>query len=264
MKRFILAIVLIIFCILSLGIAARAEEAVPTEEVVTEGEILPPEIVPEGTPEAVPETPSEEVPEENVEDEATDWDDVKNTISGAIVEWIEPNIEEIGVVVALIGYGITLFKKFKTLNKSVGTLNNNAITISEKSANFMAQALSNIENASGAVTSFDSRIVALLEAYQDKAEKEAMLEKELVEIKNYLKTSTQANVEFANELADLLALANIPNYKKEELGARHLAAVNAIIEAEEKAETEAATAATLLLPASTEEVKEDVGEEEIN
>jgi hypothetical protein len=41
-----------------------------------------------------------------------------------------------------------------------------------------------------------------------------------------------ANVEFANEVAELLILANIPNSRKDELYARHLAAVNAIQEAE--------------------------------
>ena len=54
----------------------------------------------------------------------------------------------------------------------------------------------------------------------------------MTEIKSYLKTATKANVEFSNELAELLTLANIPNFKKEEIGARHLAAVNAIQAAE--------------------------------
>ena len=238
------------------GDKSNLEAETPAEE-----EILPPEVVPEETPEVIPETPSEEAPEEN---EKSEFDDIQDTISGAIKAWIEPHLEEISVIVTLIGYGIMVFKKMKTVNKSIGTSNNNMITIAEKNANFIADACANIENASGAVTAYNTMITRLLDAYQDKAEKEAMLEKELVEIKNFLKTSTQANVEFANELADLLALANIPNYKKEELGARHLAAVKALVEAEEKAEAEAAAAATLLLPANTEEVKEDVGETENN
>ena len=44
--------------------------------------------------------------------------------------------------------------------------------------------------------------------------------------------SVLANVELANEVAELLVLANIPNSKKEELYSRHLAAVGAIAEAE--------------------------------
>jgi hypothetical protein len=125
----------------------------------------------------------------------------------------------------------------------------------------MGNALAQMQNASGAVVQFDERINALLEAFKTTAEEKALLEKELVEIKNYLKIASQSDIELANELAELLALANIPNYKKEELGSRHAKAVNAIIEAEAKAEAEAYTAAKMLLPATTEEVKENVGEE---
>jgi vacuolar-type H+-ATPase subunit I/STV1 len=165
-------------------------------------------------------------------------------------------------MVTLIGYGIVLFRKIKTIIKSAGTINNNAITIADKSSNFMSEALSNIEATSGVVKGYEERIVAVLEAFQKTLEDKKSLEEvnkrletELVEIRNYLKTSTDANVEFANELAELLGLANIPNYKKEEIGARHLESVKAIIEAEKKAE------AAAILPANTEEVKEDVGEE---
>ena len=62
------------------------------------------------------------------------------------------------------------------------------------------------------------------------------------------------NIAFADELAELLTLANIPNFKKESIGASHLARVNAILEAKKKAE------AAAMIPTTTEEVKEDVGE----
>jgi hypothetical protein len=64
-----------------------------------------------------------------------------------------------------------------------------------------------------------------------------------------------ANLEFADELAELLGLANIPNYVKEQIGARHVAAKKNIIEAEKKAE------ALLTAP---EEVKHEVGENKAN
>ena len=102
------------------------------------------------------------------------------------------------------------------------------------------------------MTGYDAKIVALLEAFKTTAEDKARLEKELVEIRNYLKTSTDANIEFANELGELLGLANIPNYKKEEIGARHLEAVKAIMEAEAKAE---------VAMTETEEVKANDGAE---
>lgn len=203
----------------------------------------------------VPITASaEEVAEEVATEETTTEEAVGDTISDAIVNWIMPHIEEISVIITLVLTAFYNMRKHKLLNKSMGTLNNNAITVAKESSNFMSQALTNIESASGAVTSFDEKIVALLEAYKTTAEDKARLEKELVEIKNYLKTSSKANLEFADELAELLGLANIPNYKKEELGARHVAAKKEIIEAEEKAEA-------ALVPTNTEEVKEDVGEE---
>lgn len=206
-------------------------------------------------------TPEVEMPAEEemsaseTEEIATEWDHLKNLFSENAKDWILAHVEEISVVVTLLMTCFYNMRKHKLLNKSMGTLNNNAITVAKESSNFMSQALSNIESASGAVTNYEAKIGALLEAYKTTAEDKARLEAELVEIKNYLKTSSKANLEFADELAELLGLANIPNYKKEELGARHVAAKKEIIEAEEKAE------AAALLPTNTEEVKEDVGEE---
>lgn len=197
-----------------------------------------------------------------VEKIATEWDHLKNLFSENVEDWILSHLEEISVVVTLIMTCFYNMRKHKLLNRSMGTLNNNAITVAQTSNDFMGNALTQMKNASGAVVQYDERITALLEAFKQTAEDRAMLEKELVEIKNYLQTSSKSNIEFANELADLIALANIPNYKKEELGARHLAAVQKIIDTEAKAEVEADTAAKMLLPAATpEEVKEDVGEE---
>lgn len=207
------------------------ENSTTTEETVTEGEILPPA-----------ETPNEETEAE------PNWEEVKETISDKIVNWVLPHIEEIAVVITLFLNVIYNIRRNKALDKSVGTLNNNAITIAKNSADAM-------DKASGAVTGYQANIVALLEAFKTTAEDKQRLEAELVEIKNYLHTATKSNLEFADELAELLGLANIPNYKKEEIGSRHIAAKRAIIDAEEKAE------AAALLPTSTEEVKKDVGEE---
>jgi hypothetical protein len=185
------------------------------------------------------------------------WTEVKDTVSDTIVNWIIPHIEEISVIITLVLSCFYQMRKHKLLNKSMGTLNNNAITVAEKSTGFMTQALSNIECASDKVTSYEAKIIALLEAYQQTAEDKKKLENELVEIKEYLKTSVDANVEFADELAELLGLANIPNYKKEEIGARHVAAKKKIIE-------EKAKAVATALPTNTEEVKGNVGEEKEN
>lgn len=212
---------------------------------------------PEETPEEKPpvvETPPVETPP--VETPPTFEEEVE-MVTEQIVVWLTANMEEIGVVITLIGYGIVLFTRIKTLIKSTGTINNNAITISKASSDAIAQALANIENTSGVVSAYDARITALLEAFKTTAEDKLRLEAELVEIKNYLKTSSQSNLEFADELAELLLLANIPNFKKDELGARHVAAKREIVNAEAKAEAMMVS----MMPTTTEEVKENVGEE---
>ena len=162
-------------------------------------------------------------------------------LSEMFEEWIVPHLEEISVIITLIGTLFYQIKKNKSFGKNISTLNNNAVTIAEQNANLMAQALVNMQNASGAVTAYDARIAAMLEAYKATAANNERLEKELAEMKAYLKTSAESNIEFANELAELLGLANIPNHKKEEIGARHLAAVKSIKAAESEALAQEAT-----------------------
>lgn len=227
----------------------------PEVETPTEGEILPPETMPEETPEETPpvETPPAETPPvETPPTETTPtFEEEVEMVSEQIKEWIVANLDSISIIITLISTCIVTFVKLKTTIKAARTMNNNTITISKASNDAIAQALASIENASGAVTNYDARIATLLEAFKTTAEDKLKLEAELVEIKNYLKTSSKSNLEFADELAELLALANIPNYKKEEIGARHVAAKREIIDAEAKAQ----------LPTTTEEVKENVGEE---
>lgn len=167
-------------------------------------------------------------------------------LSEKFESWVVPNIEEISVIITLVGTLFYQLRKNKLLSKSIGTMNNNTVAIAEQNAGMMNQALTGMESASLAVRGYEERIESLLEAYRASAEDKARLEAELSEVKTYLKTASEANVEFANEFAELLGLANIPNYKKEELGARHLAAVRAIREnmlnPVQKAESEEASA----------------------
>ena len=156
-------------------------------------------------------------------------------LSEMFEEWIVPHIEEISVIITLIGTLFYQIRKNKALGKTLGTMNNNAVTIAQNSSDMMSQALLNMQNASGAVTAYDTRIAQMLEAYKATAANNERLERELSEMKAYLKTAAESNIEFANELAELLGLANIPNYKKEEIGARHLAAVKSIKAAESEA-----------------------------
>ena len=256
MKKLIVGI--LCFMLLITPLSASAEEAA---EGVTEGETVGDEVI--DTPEEkiptdeVIEGDSEVVVPDNVPtDDTPTFEEEVKVVTDEIVKWLEDNSALLGMIVTLIGYGIVTFNRLSTVIKSASTMNNNAIAIAKNSKDVVDEALTSINSASGAVTNYDARIMALLEAFKTTAEDKARLEKEFVELKNYLKTSTDANIEFANELAELLGLANIPNHKKEEIGARHLEHVKAILEAEKKAEAAAVV--------STEEVKEDVGEEKEN
>ena len=224
MKKILAILIALMICVMPLVAFAEDAEVVEgdnsttTEEVPTEGEIS----APDETPEEV------------------------TALTDTIVKWIEEHSAELGIIVTLIGYGIVMLKKLGTVIKSAGTMNNNAISMAKTSTEFMGNALTEMQSASGAVTGYQTEIALLLETFRNTAEDKARLENELLEIHKALKLAKESNIEFSNELAELIALANIPNYKKEEMGARHLAAVNAIAEAE----------------TVTEEVKKDDGKEQ--
>jgi hypothetical protein len=172
-----------------------------TEEIATEGEILTEKTIPDITPEL-------------------------------IVEYIKVHFEEISVIITLI---LTVFyniRKHKLLNRSIAATNNNAITVAENSDIAIRDALSRMEGISSDVLGYKEAFALLLAEYRANAEEKKKLESTLNEAMTCIKASKLANVEFANELAELLVLANIPNSKKEELYSRHLAAVGAIADAE--------------------------------
>jgi hypothetical protein len=142
-----------------------------------------------------------------------------------IAEYIKTYFEEISVVLTLIGTVFYNVRKHKLLNKAISVTNHNAITVSENSERIIAEALETVQ-------SYKNEFAKLLEEYRTNAEERQKLEDILNKAMTYIKTSKLANEEFANELAELLVLANIPNSKKDELYSRHIAAVNAIKEIE--------------------------------
>lgn len=155
-----------------------------------------------------------------------------NLTTEEIVAWIKAHFEEISVVVTLLLNMIYMAKKHKLLNKSISDTNHNAITVSENSDRVIAEALK------------------MMQSYKESSEKEKKkLQEALTTATNYLETSKLANIELANEVAELLVLANIPNSKKEELYARHRAAVKSISESKEN-----------ITP--TEVIEDDNGEKE--
>lgn len=168
----------------------------------------------------------------SVEETATGSEDSvpEQTMTEIIVEYVKEHIEEISVIGTLL---MTIFyeiRKHGKLNGSIGTLNNNAITVATNSATAINMALAKVESIAGAVEGYKNDIAALLGEIRKNAEEKQVLEDALARVESYLKSAKSANVEFANEMAELLCLANIPNSKKEELYARHIKAVDEIKE----------------------------------
>lgn len=229
------------------------EEETPVEDTTVED--VPNE---DNTVEETPvETPTED---EVVEEDESFFEDVTNTVTGIVADWIADNMDWLSIVATLLGYGVVLLKKFKSTDKKLGIFNNNTVTVASDMKTFMSDALENVKNMSSNVDKYDERISQLLttvdkliEAYTSSEEDKKRLEAELARVETRLESATKSNIEFANELAELLSLANIPNFKKEEIGKRHLEAVNALIKAEADAEA--------IADGLVEEVIEDVREE---
>ncbi len=199
------------------------------------------------------ETETEFVTEELVETEPSDivTEDLNDLSVDKIVEYVQVHLEEISVIVTLILSIFYNVRKHGKLNKTITTLNNNSIAVAENSAVSIKTSLDGMEGVVATVNAYkDAMLEALEEVRRNDAER-ASLEESLAEVSKYLKATRLANVELANEVAELLILANIPNSKKDEFYARHLAAVNAIAEAE-----------SIVLEPENTEVKENEDEGE--
>ena len=154
------------------------------------------------------------------------------TLTEQILQYAKDHLEEIAVMVYIFITSIYERKKQKANFNAIATVNNNAVTVSTDSKTAIADAKQAMQEVKAEVVGYKEKINELLDAFAETAEEKKRLETKLDEVTNYLKTAKLANVELANEFAELLVLANIPNSKKEELYARHLAAVGAIAEAE--------------------------------
>lgn len=242
MKK-ILTFLLCIIIVCAIPLVAFAEEeistAVDTDTTVTENLTTETENATESEISA-----TEEATEEVTIETPADTDAAMVTTE-AVVKWVETHLEEISVIITLIATLIYQVRKHSSLNKSIVTLNNNSVGVVDESNKAIKKALERVESVSTTVDSYKEEIILLLSEIRKNDEEKKKLETALTEVESYLKTAKLANTELANEVAELLVLANIPNAKKEELYSRHRAAVAAIATAEHK-ETE---------------VKEDVGEE---
>ena len=205
MKRFIAVIMLCVVLTLALPIFVFAESGESSAETSAPG--------------AAATMPNESTPSFEF---STD----------ALLAWLKNNAEEISVILGLIIMSLWQFIKNKALNKSITTLNNNAVSVAENSNTAIGDALAGVNLAAAVVDGFKTEIYNLLLEVRANEEEKQKLAATLASLERYFATARGANLELANEVAELLVLANIPNSKKEELYARHRAAVAAIVAAE--------------------------------
>lgn len=225
MKKRVIKLIVAVLVLMALCVpfVAHAEDIPPVDVTTTTPDNTTP-------PEDVVAPPASDV------DGKFSWEEVKETFSTTIMIWVQEHAEEIGVIVTLIGYGFTLFKRLKSNDKKVVTLNNNAIAIAKESTACVEKAMESIEAVTLVVDEYKIKMDKLLEAYNISEDARKKLETELIETKEYLRVDSMANLEFATMFEELLALANIPNYKKQEMGERHIARVTEIKKAIEHAE----------------------------
>ena len=158
--------------------------------------------------------------------------EVEKTMTEEIVDYVTSHVEELSVIGALIIGMFYEVRKHRNLNGSIGTLNNNAITVAQNSAETIKTALAGVEAIAKVVNEYKGEIEALLGEIRKSAEEKKALEDTLSHVEGFLKTSKLASKELADVIAELLVLANIPPSKKEELYSRHRAAVDALAAAE--------------------------------
>ena len=231
MKK-ILAFILCIVLVCAMPLIAFAEGEVVETEPVVETEVITPETeAPEPTPEPEPTPTPTPTPTPEPAPEPTPEEEAK-AVTEKIVAWVVERLETISCIITIVLTTFYQIRKHAVLNKSIGTLNNNSIVVAKNSETAITNALLEVQNVALVVNGYKEEISALLKEVKANEEEKQRLEQALTDVHNHLKTAKLANVELANEVAELLVLANIPNSKKDELYSRHLAAVGAIAEAE--------------------------------
>lgn len=174
------------------------------------------------------EAPTEEVPTEEVEETVPE-----ESMTDIVTGWIQENFEEISVIGTLLSVIFYEVRKHRSLNGTIGTLNNNAIKVAENSAATVQDVLNEAKEIAGIVTTYKEDFSAFLEEAKKNAEEKKGLEETLNHAEAFIKTTKLAVLELSNTVNELIALANIPNAKKEAFLSRHSQAVHEIEAAEE-------------------------------
>ena len=209
MKKYLaLAMCLLMLCAV-LTLPVYAEEVV---EADTEQTTLPEDTMP-------PATNDDEV-------------SVEVTTTDTIRSYVEENLEEIAVIATLILTTIYYARKIVLVIKSIATVNKNTIAVAKDSETSINDAKKAIQEVSATVSEYIDAMNAQLAEVRSNADEKQKLVAKLDEATRFINTAKLATVELANEMAELLVLANIPTSKKDELYSRHRAAVAAIAAAE--------------------------------
>jgi hypothetical protein len=235
-KIFAILLCLFIICAMPLMASAQSnlmmvEDSIPEEEIppVIDEEI--PEEIPEETPEEIPPVDTVE-PQPTPEPAPTPEDTSSQTLAQQIEEWIVARLDDIAVVVTLVCTILFNIVKAKSDKTFIKKLNNNAIAIAENSKEYVGTALAGVENTTNTLQTYVALMNEVLETARKNSAENKTLVTFITEVEGCLKTAVSANKEFANELAELLNLANIPNSLKDKLYERHQAAIDALDEQE--------------------------------
>ena len=170
----------------------------------------------------------EELPETVVQVETIE--ETEPTITESVVAFVKEHLDTISAIVTMLGAVFYSARKHGVLNKAIGVLNNNAVSVAENSGAAIKEALEGVARVSDVVKEYSEKIEAFLAEVRETVEDKAKLAGAIEKVETFLEMAKLANIELADEIAELLVLANIPPSKKDELYARHLDAVKAIAE----------------------------------
>lgn len=161
---------------------------------------------------------TEEVPDKTITE-------VEMTITERVVEYVKENAEGILAVLASLGSAILVKLIGGKLSNSVSTLNNNSINIAKEASDKLETATKKLDEYEGKMADFLSKL-------NRSEEEKKILETTVAQVDTFLKSAKVAILDLADELAELLLLANIPIAKKEEALKIHQEALKKINEIE--------------------------------
>lgn len=220
MKKILIVLFAIIF-VLTLPMSVVASEMPEEEGTLTEEQTTEENNNALGSDENQPENtlPESSTPERT------------ETFSDKLISFITENYTGS----ALFGFAITAIidiiytvKKNRRLSASIGTLNNNAVAVAENSGQAINGVLVQLNNVRDTIDGYKNEMSALLQSLRNEAAEKLTLEQIIKGISERLDKFMLADKELSDEIAQLLNLSNLPNSVKDELYARHIAAVKLI------------------------------------